>query len=197
MNDPNPTPAEAPVDEALTTLEFTLNGDRVVVATRPSRTLLEVLRYDLDMVGTRQGCDEGDCGACTVLIDGRAQLSCLTLALLVAGKSVETAESLAGAPRMDPLLDAFDRCNAGQCGFCTPGMLMSATALLRENAQPTRRQIQQALSGNLCRCTGYGAIFRAVELAADIHAGKTARDEELAGPSVLPPALPVPKERKP
>jgi 2-isopropylmalate synthase len=182
-------------EESLVPLELTINGDRVALATRPSRTLLELLRYDLDLVGSKQGCDKGDCGACTVLIDGEAQLSCITLALHAAGRQVETVESLAGPPKIDPLLDAFDRTGAGQCGFCTPGMLMSSTALLRKNPLPSREAIKQAIAGNLCRCTGYGAIVDAVEIAARIRAGSEPSGLDLPGRHV-PPPLPLPKERK-
>jgi len=196
MNDTTHKPGMALADEPLVPLELTVNGDRVVVATRPSRTLLELLRYDLDLVGTKQGCDKGDCGACTVLIDGVAQLSCLTLALHAEGRAVTTVESLPGMPNLDPLLDAFDRCGAGQCGFCTPGMLMSATALLDAEPRPTRAAIQEAISGNLCRCTGYGAIVRAIEMAASIRAGTEPSCAGLTGPGELPPPLPVPKEKQ-
>jgi carbon-monoxide dehydrogenase small subunit len=184
------------MNESLVPLETTINGDRVVVATRPSRTLLELLRYDLDLVGSKQGCDKGDCGACTVIIDGEPQLSCISLALHVAGRNVETVESLVGPPKLDPLLDAFDRCGAGQCGFCTPGMLMSSTALLRRDPNPSRETIAQAIAGNLCRCTGYGAIIDAVALAAKIQRGEEPSGRDLPG-AELPPPLPLPKERKP
>ncbi len=193
MNDHSP---RVDADEPLVPLAFTVNGDAVRVATRPSRTLLELLRYDLDLVGTKQGCDKGDCGACTVLIDGEPHLSCLTLALHAEGRAVTTVESLAGLPAMDPLLDAFDRCGAGQCGFCTPGMLMSATALLEEDPHPSRAAIQRAISGNLCRCTGYGAIVRAVEMAAAIRAGTEPSGVGLEGARDLPAPLPLPKPEK-
>jgi carbon-monoxide dehydrogenase small subunit len=148
-----------------------VNGEPVERAVRPSRTLLEMLRYDLDLVGTKQGCDKGDCGACTVLVDGKAVLSCLTLAAARDGKEVSTVESLPVVPKLDPLLDAFDRLGAGQCGFCTPGMLASARALLAEHPEPSREQIRVAISGNLCRCTGYGPIVEAVHLASRIARG--------------------------
>ncbi len=152
--------------EPLATLRLKINGDPIEVATRPSRTLLEMLRYDLDLIGTKQGCDKGDCGACTVLVDGRPVLSCLTLALSCQGKEVTTVEKLRAGKDLEPLLDAFDRHGAGQCGFCTPGMLMAAKALLTNEPRPTRERIKLALSGNLCRCTGYTAILDAVEDAA-------------------------------
>jgi 2-isopropylmalate synthase len=184
-------------DEPLVPLQFRVNDEPLEIAARPSRTLLELLRYDLDLVGTKQGCDKGDCGACTVLIDGEPQLSCLTLSLDCQGRSVTTVESLAGPPRLDPLLDAFDRCGAGQCGFCTPGMLMAATGLLAREPKPSRETIQQSLAGNLCRCTGYGAIFDAVELAARIRAGEEPSAIEMPGSEHVPPALPRNKERGP
>jgi 2-isopropylmalate synthase len=181
-------------DEPLVPLQLRVNGERLEIAARPSRTLLELLRYDLDLVGTKQGCDKGDCGACTVIVDGETQLSCLTLALDCQEREVVTVESLSGPPKLDPLLDAFDRCGAGQCGFCTPGMLMAATALLERESKPTRDGIKHALAGNLCRCTGYGAIFDAVELAARIRSGDEPSAADAPGAHV-PPPLPRNKER--
>ena len=154
------------VEAALLPLHLTVNGDAVTRAVAPERTLLEFLRYDLGLTGSKQGCDKGDCGACTVLVDGVAVLACITLALAVDGSRVETVESLADATTLHPLQDAFVRHGAAQCGFCTPGMLMSAKALLDANASPTRDEIKHALSGNLCRCTGYTKILDAVEDAA-------------------------------
>ena len=148
-------------EEEATPLSFWLDGERVRLLAPASRTLLEVLREDLDRVATKQGCDLGQCGACTVLVDGRPTLSCLLLAHECEGKRVETVESLKG-PEPDPLLDAFDRHGAGQCGYCTSGMLLVGRALLRENPRPARDEIAEAISGNLCRCTGYGAIVRAI-----------------------------------
>jgi carbon-monoxide dehydrogenase small subunit len=149
-------------------LRFVVNGDPVEVAVEPATTLLECLRQDLHLTGSKQGCDKGDCGACTVLLDGRAVLACLVLAQAVAGRQVTTVEGLASAGRLHPLQDAFDSQGAAQCGFCTPGMLMSAFALLEENAQPTREEVRQALAGNLCRCTGYTKILDAVVTAAGV-----------------------------
>ena len=152
-------------------LSLDVNGDRIQVAAPDHWTLLEVLRYRLGLTGSKQGCDKGDCGACTVLIDGRPQLSCLTLAAMAEGKRVTTIEGLMPAHRQeggqgaDPLQQAFDRCGALQCGFCQPGMILSARALLNRESQPTRAEISEALSGNLCRCTGYTQILQAVELA--------------------------------
>ncbi len=147
-------------------LRFVVNGDPVEVAVEPGTTLLECLRQELGLTGSKQGCDKGDCGACTVLLDGRAVLSCLTLAHAVAGRQVTTVEGLAAAGRLHPLQEAFDTQGAAQCGFCTPGMLMSASALLEENARPTRQDVREALAGNLCRCTGYTKILDAVVKAA-------------------------------
>jgi carbon-monoxide dehydrogenase small subunit len=165
-------------------------GEPTRLAVHPRRTLLEALRYDLDLVGTKQGCDKGDCGACTVVLDGEAVLSCLTLALDADGRHVQTVESLAGAPHIDPILDCFDRVGGGQCGFCTPGMLMSATALLDKNPSPSRDAIKLAISGNLCRCTGYGRIVDAVELAAQIRRGEAEAGAGLPGTECSPPPLP-------
>ena len=148
-------------------LRFEVNGDPVEVAVEPGTTLLECLRQDLGLTGSKQGCDKGDCGACTVLLDGRAVLACLVLAHAVAGRRVVTVEGLARAGRLHPLQDAFDTAGAAQCGFCTPGMLMSAAALLEENQRPTRDDVREALAGNLCRCTGYTKILDAVVKAAD------------------------------
>ncbi len=143
-----------------------VNGDDRVVGVPPHWTLLEALRYALGMTGTKQGCDKGDCGACTVLVDGTPVLSCLTPVLEAEGRAVTTVEGLAGRGGLHPLQDEFDRKGAAQCGFCTPGILCSAAALLAENPGPSREEIRLALSGNLCRCTGYAKIYEAVEAAA-------------------------------
>ncbi len=131
---------------------------------QPHHTLLEVLRYQLDLIGSKQGCDKGDCGACTVQIDGEPQLACLTLAIHAEGRDVTTVEGLAtGHGGVHPLQDAFDRWDAAQCGFCTPGILMSAEALVRKTPRPvTDPEVRAALAGNLCRCTGYTKIIDAV-----------------------------------
>lgn len=187
--------AREPLD-ALSPMRLRVNGDELELAVRPSRTLLELLRYDLDLIGTRQGCDKGDCGACTVLLDGAPQLACLTLALHCEGRSITTVESLSGPPKLDPLLDAFDRCGAGQCGFCTPGMLMTATALLRDDRSPSRDAIRKAISGNLCRCTGYGAIVSAIDLAGRIQRGEEPSGVDLPGQHVPPPLAPAQEKRR-
>ncbi len=147
-------------------ISLTVNGDPVEVAVPAHWTLLEALRYEMDLCGTKQGCDKGDCGACTVLMEGKAVLSCLTLTVAAEGTEVVTIEGLADKGRLDPVQDAFDETGALQCGFCQSGMMMAARALLNEHPQPTESQIRQALSGNLCRCTGYTKIFDAVRLAA-------------------------------
>jgi carbon-monoxide dehydrogenase small subunit len=143
-----------------------VNGEPRTCAVTPHTTLLEALRYALGLTGTKQGCDKGDCGACTVVVDGEAVLSCISLALACEGREVVTLEGLAEGARPHPLQDAFDRLGAAQCGFCTPGVLMSAWALLRRDPAPSREAIALALSGNLCRCTGYTKILEAVEEAA-------------------------------
>ncbi|MBI3183786.1 MAG: (2Fe-2S)-binding protein [Myxococcales bacterium] len=143
-----------------------VNGDRHQLAVEPRTTLLEALRYELGLTGSKQGCDKGDCGACTVLVDGRPVLSCLTLAIEAEGRRITTIEGLAKGGKVHPVQDAFDLSGALQCGFCQPGMMLSAAALLERTPKPTRREIKEALSGNLCRCTGYKQIIDAVELAS-------------------------------
>ena len=143
-----------------------VNGDRRECVVTPGTTLLEALRYQLGLTGSKQGCDKGDCGACTVLVEGHPVLACISLVLAHEGSDIRTVEGLAERGIPSRLQDAFDRTGGAQCGFCTPGVLMSASALLERNASPTRQEIAEALSGNLCRCTGYTKIFEAVELAA-------------------------------
>jgi carbon-monoxide dehydrogenase small subunit len=145
---------------------LTVNGERHQVAVEPRMTLLEALRYALKLTGSKQGCDKGDCGACTVLIDGRPQLSCISLAVEGQGRQITTIEGLARGNHAHPVQDAFDLCGALQCGFCQSGMMLSAAALLEHNARPSRDEIKDALSGNLCRCTGYTQILNAVEVAS-------------------------------
>jgi carbon-monoxide dehydrogenase small subunit len=147
-------------------LSFTLNGNPVDVAVAPTETLLDVLREKLMMTSPKRGCDDGDCGACTVLLDGQPVRSCLTIALTVAGCEVLTTEGLTPGAELHPLQKAFHEHGAFQCGFCTPGMLMSAKALLDTNPNPTRTEIREYMSGNLCRCGGYEEIVEAIEAVA-------------------------------
>jgi carbon-monoxide dehydrogenase small subunit len=183
---------ETEAGERLIPIALIMDGLPVRLAVTSGRTLLEALRYDLDLIGTKQGCDKGDCGACTVVLDGEAVLACLTLAVEADGRHVKTVEMLSGAPHIDPILDCFDRVGGGQCGFCTPGMLMSATALLDKKPSPTRDEIKVAISGNLCRCTGYGRIVDAIELAAKIRRGEPGVElgVGLPGTECSPPPLP-------
>jgi carbon-monoxide dehydrogenase small subunit len=150
----------------LLTITLVVNGDTVTLAVPPERTLVEALRDDLGLTGTKQGCDEGDCGACTVLVDGRPVLSCIALAADFDGARVDTVEGLARGTRLHPLQEAFVQHGAAQCGFCTPGILASARALLAREPAPTRDAIREAIAGNLCRCTGYVKIVDAIEDAA-------------------------------
>ncbi len=146
-------------------LDLDVNGDSHSVAAPPSWTLLEVLRYVLGLTGTKQGCDKGDCGACTVLVDGEPTLACLTLALAVVGRAVRTIEGLSTPRGLDVVQEAFDVSGALQCGFCQSGMMLSARALLDRAPDAGDAEIAAALSGNLCRCTGYTKIVDAVKLA--------------------------------
>jgi carbon-monoxide dehydrogenase small subunit len=145
---------------------FTLNGEQVEVAFAPHKTLLEVLREDLNLTGTKHGCELGECGTCAVLVDGRSILSCLMLGLDAEGREVKTIEGMAVGNELHPLQQTFADLGAAQCGYCSPGFLLVAEELLEKNPAPTRTEIQEALSGNLCRCTGYIKIYEAVELAA-------------------------------
>ena len=147
-------------------MSLRVNQQRYEVAAPPHHTLLEVLREECGLTGTKHGCELGECGACTVLLDGAPVYSCLTLALEVEGREVTTVEGLAHGAELDPLQTAFAEEGAAQCGYCTPGILMSAKALLDGNAHPTRAEMAEAISGNLCRCTGYTAIYEAIERAA-------------------------------
>lgn len=147
-------------------LSLTVNGSTTEVAIKPHATLLEVLREDLGLTGTKHGCELGECGACAVLLDGEPVLSCLVLGLACEGRDVTTVEGMARGPELDPLQDAFAELGAAQCGYCTPGILLTARALLDRNPSPSRDEIKAALAGNLCRCTGYLKIYEAVELVA-------------------------------
>ena len=147
-------------------LGLTVNGESHEVSFAPYKTLLELLREDLGLTGTKHGCELGECGACAVLVDGEPQLSCLLLALECEGRSVETVEGMARGAELHPLQAAFADLGAAQCGYCTPGILMTAKALLEKEPHPSRARITEAISGNLCRCTGYQQIFEAIEEAA-------------------------------
>ena len=147
-------------------LRLEVNGEPVEIAVPPHKTLLEVLREDLGLTGTKHGCELGECGACTVLVDGEPVLSCLALPIELEGREILTVEGLTDQGVPHPLQTAFAELGAAQCGYCTPGILLAAKALLDGNNEPTRGEIQESLSGNLCRCTGYHQILDAVELAA-------------------------------
>lgn len=147
-------------------LRFTINGVNREVEAHPMRRLLDVLREDLRLTGTKEGCGEGECGACSVIVDGEVINSCLVPVCQVQGSSIITVEGLARDGRLDPLQRAFLECGGAQCGICTPGMLIAARALLDANARPTRDEIKEAIAGNLCRCTGYTRIIEAIKQAA-------------------------------
>lgn len=151
----------------MVTITLELNAERKEVAFAPHKTLLEVLREDLGLTGTKHGCELGECGTCTVLLDGTPVLSCLVLGLACEGKRVRTVEAMAQEGKLHPLQETFADLGAAQCGYCTPAFLLTAEALLAENPRPTRDEIKNALAGNLCRCTGYIKIYEAVELAAE------------------------------
>jgi len=147
-------------------LRMRVNGEEVEVLFAPYKTLLEVLREDLDLTGTKHGCELGECGACAVLLDGEPVLACLELAVQCEGRDVETIEGLARGTELHPLQAAFADLGGSQCGYCTSGMVMTAKALLDRDPAPTRERIKEALAGNLCRCTGYQQIWESVEEAA-------------------------------
>lgn len=155
-----------------------VNGEQHDVAVQPHHTLLEVLREDMGLIGTKHGCELGECGACTVLVDGAPVLSCLTLPLEVQGCEITTIEGLERDGKLHPLQETFAELGAAQCGYCTPAMLLSGAALLRDHPQPTREQMKEALAGNLCRCTGYTKIYEAVDAAAErmAHTREETRD---------------------
>jgi aerobic-type carbon monoxide dehydrogenase small subunit (CoxS/CutS family) len=146
-----------------------VNGELREFAAYPTRTLLEVLREDLALPGTKHGCEVGECGTCTVLIDGQPALACLLLPADLEGQHITTIEGMGEAAALDPLQAAFADLGAAQCGYCTPGILLVAKSLLEEHPHPTRTQIEEALGGNLCRCTGYLKIFEAIEQVAGIQ----------------------------
>jgi len=148
-------------------LHLKVNGQEHEVYVAVHKTLLEVLREDLNLTGTKHGCELGECGACTVLVDGAPVLACLALPIELQGREITTIEGLADGVNPHPLQTAFAELGAAQCGYCTPGVLLASKALLDKNPHPTRDEIKQGLAGNLCRCTGYNKIYEAVELAAE------------------------------
>lgn len=160
------------VKEDFVEIEFTLNGSPIKLEVKPNETLLDLLRYRLKLTGSKRGCNRGECGACTVLMNSKPVASCLILALKADGKDVLTIEGLGSPGMLHPLQEAFIINNTVQCGFCTPGIIMSAKALLDENPNPSREDIQEAISGNLCRCTGYLPIMEAILEASRRNSGK-------------------------
>ncbi len=160
------------------TIEVTVNGSAERLVVPPNMTLLQLLREQLALTGTKNGCEAGECGACTVLVNGEPVNSCLMLAIEADGCEVLTVEGLAASGALSPLQEAFVELNAVQCGFCTPGMLLSAHALLQRNRMPTEEDVKEALVGNLCRCTGYGRIVKAVRTAAARMAAEPVRAEK-------------------
>ena len=147
-------------------IKLKINGDSYEVAVEPWRTLLEVIRDTIGLTGTKRGCDEGDCGACTVLMNGRSVNSCLVLAVEAQGQEITTIEGLADGDQLHPIQQAFVEHGGLQCGYCTPGMILSAKAFLDKNPKPTEDQIKFAIAGNLCRCTGYVKIIESIQAAA-------------------------------
>jgi carbon-monoxide dehydrogenase small subunit len=157
-------------------IQLKVNGEEYEVAVAPNRTLLEVLRDDLYLTGTKEGCGEGACGTCTVLLDGKPVRSCLTLAIEVQGREITTIEGLASMGKLHPVQRAFVEYGAIQCGFCAPGMILTTKALLDENPNPTEQEARQAISGNVCRCTGYAKIVEAMLKAAETVRGGSTRE---------------------
>jgi aerobic-type carbon monoxide dehydrogenase small subunit (CoxS/CutS family) len=154
------------VERVVITLD--VNGETRPLLLAVHKTLLEVLREDMQLTGTKHGCELGECGTCTVLVDGRPELSCLLLPIQLEGRAITTIEGMAHGSELHPLQTAFAELGAAQCGYCSPGILLAAKSLLEENPRPSRDDIREALAGNLCRCTGYTKIIEAVELAAGI-----------------------------
>lgn len=170
-----------------------VNGEERTVAFPVHHTLLEVLREECGLTGTKHGCELGECGTCAVLVDGRPVLSCLALAVEMEGRAIETVEGLQEGNALHPLQRTFADLNAAQCGYCTPGLLMTAKALLAENPAPDREEISQALAGNLCRCTGYHKIVEAVEGAAGLMRGEAWEPaREVLYGATIPDGAPVP-----
>ncbi|NWF91516.1 MAG: (2Fe-2S)-binding protein [Syntrophaceae bacterium] len=147
-------------------ISFILNGKKIEIDAPPDRRVVDLLREDLNLTGTKEGCGEGECGACTILVNGESRLSCLMLAPQLEGQKVTTIEGLASAEKLHPIQQAFVEFGAVQCGFCSPGMVLASTNLLQKNPNPSRAEIREGISGNFCRCTGYQKIVDAVEAAA-------------------------------
>ena len=164
-------------DKRLLTLR--VNGVERTVAAHPQDVLLDVLRETMDLTGSKRGCDMGTCGCCTVVIDGEARLSCLTLAASAVGKEITTVEGVTPATGMHPIQKAFVECGGSQCGFCTPGFIMTTTALLSRVPDPTELEVREAISGNMCRCTGYVKILEAVLKASKEMRGEARSPEEV------------------
>ncbi len=154
------------MDIEKSTITLTVNGEVYEIIVKPNSILLDVLRDELDFTGTKRGCDTGDCGACTVIMDGKAVNACLVLAMRTDGRNIVTIEGLANGNKLDPIQEAFLEKSAVQCGFCTPGMALSTKALLDKNPKPTKIEIKAGIAGNLCRCTGYTKIIEAIQTAA-------------------------------
>lgn len=150
-----------------TAITLNVNNETYDIVAYPNRTLLEVLRDDLHLTGTKESCGEGVCGSCTVLLNGTPVRSCLTLAVAVQGKEITTIEGLSGGEKLHPVQEAFVNHHAIQCGFCSPGVILTAYALLKENPRPTEAEIRRAISGNVCRCTGYAKIVEAIKSLAE------------------------------
>jgi carbon-monoxide dehydrogenase small subunit len=158
-------------------IQLQVNDVNYELAVQPNRTLADLLRYDLGLTGTKKGCEVGDCGACTVIMDGRPVNSCLVLALQANGRSIQTIEGLEKDGKPSPIQDAFVRTGAVQCGFCTSGMILSGQSLLDRNSSPDQSEIRTAISGNLCRCTGYQKIVEAIALAGKLKRGEVDIDD--------------------
>ncbi len=159
------------MDIEKSTITLTVNGETYRVSVKPNSTLLDVLRDELELTGAKRGCDAGDCGACTVIMDGKAVNACLVLAMKADGRDIVTIEGLAKGNELDPIQEAFLEKGGVQCGFCTPGMVLSAKALLDKNQKPTEEEIRAGIAGNLCRCTGYKKIIEAIQSAAQKRSG--------------------------
>jgi aerobic-type carbon monoxide dehydrogenase small subunit (CoxS/CutS family) len=178
-----PPPPAPPAGRQKVHLTLDVNGEAQEVAFLPHKTLLEVLREDMGLTGTKHGCELGECGTCTVLLDGQPVLSCLVLGLECEGRPIETVEGMAGAAGPHPLQVAFADLGAAQCGYCTPGFLLTAKAILEQDPQPSRATLVEELGGNLCRCTGYLKIYEAIEWAAGALRGERPVSPLEAGPA--------------